>query len=52
MTSRSGAPADDVRARYARCFELPEHVIEAGRNASVCVVHHDADGRIASVECR
>jgi poly-beta-1,6-N-acetyl-D-glucosamine biosynthesis protein PgaD len=39
-------------AEYARHFELPEQVIEAGRGAAVCVVHHDADGRIARIECR
>jgi poly-beta-1,6-N-acetyl-D-glucosamine biosynthesis protein PgaD len=39
-------------SEYARRFELPEHVIEAGRNASICVVRHDADGCIVSIECR
>lgn len=39
-------------SEYARHFELPEHVIEAGRAASVSVVHHHADGRIAGIECR
>jgi poly-beta-1,6-N-acetyl-D-glucosamine biosynthesis protein PgaD len=39
-------------SEYARRFELPEHVIEAGRNASICVVKHDADGCIVSIECR
>jgi poly-beta-1,6-N-acetyl-D-glucosamine biosynthesis protein PgaD len=37
---------------YARRFGLPAHVIEAGRGATVCVVHHDADGRIAAIESR
>jgi len=37
---------------YARHFEVPEQVIEAGRRATTCVVHHDADGRIARIECR
>jgi poly-beta-1,6-N-acetyl-D-glucosamine biosynthesis protein PgaD len=39
-------------AEYARHFQLPEQVIEAGRGAATCVVHHDADGRIARIECR
>jgi poly-beta-1,6-N-acetyl-D-glucosamine biosynthesis protein PgaD len=39
-------------AEYARHFELAEQVIEAGRVATTCVVHHDADGRIARIECR
>lgn len=39
-------------AEYARRFEVSEQVIEAGRNAAICVVHHDADGRIAGIECR
>lgn len=39
-------------AEYARHFQVPAQVIEAGRNAAICVVHHDADGRIAGIECR
>ncbi len=39
-------------AEYARHFELPVAVIEQGRCASTCVVHHDAAGRISSIECR
>lgn len=39
-------------AAYARHFDVPEQVIEAGRRAGTCVVHHDADGRIARIECR
>ncbi len=38
-------------SEYARHFELPERVIEAGRSAGTCVVHHDADGRISRIEC-
>lgn len=48
------APAQDpltVRD-YARRFELPEDAILAGRNAAVCVVHHDDAGRIVRIECR
>jgi poly-beta-1,6-N-acetyl-D-glucosamine biosynthesis protein PgaD len=39
-------------SEYARHFELAEQVIEEGRRATTCVVHHDADGRIARIECR
>jgi poly-beta-1,6-N-acetyl-D-glucosamine biosynthesis protein PgaD len=39
-------------AEYARHFQVTEQLIEDGRNASICVVHHDADGRIAGIECR
>ena len=38
-------------AEYARHFQLPEQAIEAGRGAATCVVHHDAEGRIARIEC-
>jgi poly-beta-1,6-N-acetyl-D-glucosamine biosynthesis protein PgaD len=44
-------PALPVSA-YARRFELHEQVIEAGRRATVSVVHHHPDGRIAGIECR
>jgi poly-beta-1,6-N-acetyl-D-glucosamine biosynthesis protein PgaD len=37
---------------YARRFDLREEVIEEGRRSAVTVVHHHADGRIASIECR
>lgn len=36
----------------SRRFGLHEQVIEAGRRAPVCVVHHHPDGRIAGIECR
>lgn len=39
-------------SEYARHFEVSEESIEAGRGASICVVHHHPDGRIASIECR
>jgi poly-beta-1,6-N-acetyl-D-glucosamine biosynthesis protein PgaD len=39
-------------AEYARHFQVSEQVIEAGRSAAICVVHHDEDGRIAGIECR
>jgi poly-beta-1,6-N-acetyl-D-glucosamine biosynthesis protein PgaD len=35
---------------YARHFDLPEQQIRAGRNTSVCVVHHDAQGKITHIE--
>lgn len=37
---------------YARHLRLPERELEAGRHASVCVVHHDDSGRIVRLECR
>jgi poly-beta-1,6-N-acetyl-D-glucosamine biosynthesis protein PgaD len=37
---------------YARHFDVPEHVLRAGRDAPVCVVQHDESGRIVAVECR
>jgi poly-beta-1,6-N-acetyl-D-glucosamine biosynthesis protein PgaD len=39
-------------SEYARHFQVPVQMIEAGRGAATCVVHHDADGRIARIECR
>lgn len=35
---------------YAAHFELPEQQIIAGRETSVCVVHHDDNGRITRIE--
>ncbi|MFO0581789.1 MAG: poly-beta-1,6-N-acetyl-D-glucosamine biosynthesis protein PgaD [Anaeromyxobacter sp.] len=49
---RAHAPESLPVAEYARRFEVSERVIEQGREASVCVVHHDAEGRISLVECR
>lgn len=37
---------------YATHFQLPEHHIAAGRETSVCVVHHDAEGRIVHIEAK
>jgi poly-beta-1,6-N-acetyl-D-glucosamine biosynthesis protein PgaD len=37
---------------YARHFQLPEHELQAGRDAGVCVVHHDEHGRIVRLERR
>ncbi len=48
------AQADEALpvAEYAKHFQVSAQVIEEGRNAAICVVHHDADGRIAGIECR
>lgn len=50
-------PASKTAARnthtlrdYAAHFELPEQDILAGRDTSVCVVHHDDSGRIIRIE--
>lgn len=45
------APAPSLRD-YARHFQLPEHELRAGREAAVCVVHHDEHGRIVRLERR
>ncbi len=37
---------------YARRFDLREQEIEDGRRATVNVVHHHPDGRIAHIESR
>jgi poly-beta-1,6-N-acetyl-D-glucosamine biosynthesis protein PgaD len=37
---------------YARHFQLPEPELRAGREAGVCVVHHDEHGRIVRLERR
>lgn len=37
---------------YAKHFQISEQAIDAGRSAAICVVHHDAEGRIAGIECR
>lgn len=37
---------------YAAHFELPELEIINGRASSVCVVHHDEEGRIIRVDSR
>jgi poly-beta-1,6-N-acetyl-D-glucosamine biosynthesis protein PgaD len=36
---------------YARRFDLREKEIEDGRRATVSVVHHHPDGRIAHIDC-
>lgn len=48
--AREAAPCtlDDC----ARHFDLPAEAIASGRDTRVCVVHHDADGRIVRIEAR
>jgi poly-beta-1,6-N-acetyl-D-glucosamine biosynthesis protein PgaD len=46
------APEVHSLGDYARHFELPEQELQAGRETSVCVVHHDDDGRIIRIEAR
>lgn len=36
----------------AEYFGMPESEIRSGRSTSVCVVHHDAEGRIVRIEAR
>lgn len=36
----------------AEYFDLPEQQIRDGRDTSVCVVHHDEEGRIVRIEQR
>jgi poly-beta-1,6-N-acetyl-D-glucosamine biosynthesis protein PgaD len=42
-------PALSLREE-ARHFQLTEHELRAGREAAVCVVHHDEHGRIVRLE--
>jgi poly-beta-1,6-N-acetyl-D-glucosamine biosynthesis protein PgaD len=47
------ASAGELSVReHARHFQLPERELLAGRHASVCVVHHDEEGRIIRLESR
>lgn len=46
------APQSDSLRDCAGHFGLPEQDIRSGREASVCVVHHDEDGRVLRVEVR
>jgi poly-beta-1,6-N-acetyl-D-glucosamine biosynthesis protein PgaD len=49
---RTASTAEELPvAEYARHFQLSEQVIETGRGASTCVVHHDPEGRIVEIEC-
>lgn len=45
-------PAPCTIHDYARHFELPAEAISNGRDTQVCVVHHDATGRIVRIETR
>jgi poly-beta-1,6-N-acetyl-D-glucosamine biosynthesis protein PgaD len=45
------APVLSLR-EHARHFRLPEHDLRASREAAICVVHHDAEGRIVRLERR
>ena len=37
---------------YAAHFGVPEQQIQAGQATAVCVVHHDAQGRIIGIEAQ
>ncbi len=37
---------------YARHFDLPADELLTGRNAAVCVGHHDDEGRIVRIDAR
>jgi poly-beta-1,6-N-acetyl-D-glucosamine biosynthesis protein PgaD len=37
---------------YARHFAIDERELESGRASSICVVHHDASGRVVRIERR
>jgi poly-beta-1,6-N-acetyl-D-glucosamine biosynthesis protein PgaD len=54
LPARKAREAHSVRTLndYAAHFALPEQTIVEGRSASVCVVHHDANGRIIGIEAR
>ena len=45
-------PEAPTVSEYASHFELPVGEILAGRDSSICVVHHDEGGRIVRVERR
>ncbi len=49
---RARSEGDVPVAEFARYFDVGLTEVEAGRRASVTVVHHHADGRIAAIECR
>ena len=49
---RPAAPPALGLPEQARDFRLPERQLADAREASVCVVHHDADGRIVRLEPR
>jgi len=45
-------PAAPSTVDYARHFEVAAQELESGRDSSICVVHHDASGRIVRIERR
>jgi poly-beta-1,6-N-acetyl-D-glucosamine biosynthesis protein PgaD len=47
---RRCSPEDASARSYARHARVPEQELAAGRAASICVVHHDDEGRIVRVE--
>ncbi len=49
---RAKVESDLPVAEYARYFDVGVKDVEAGRQATVTVVHHHPDGRIAHMECR
>ncbi|HEX6592911.1 MAG TPA: poly-beta-1,6-N-acetyl-D-glucosamine biosynthesis protein PgaD [Moraxellaceae bacterium] len=49
---KAEAPQVHTLRDYAGHFQLPEQDILAGRASSVCVVHHDEQGRIVRIEQR
>ena len=49
---KAGSPQVHTLRDYASHFQLPEQDILQGRASSVCVVHHDEQGRIVRIEQR
>jgi poly-beta-1,6-N-acetyl-D-glucosamine biosynthesis protein PgaD len=51
LADRRKAPAAaDVSPNYAGHFGLNDLQLHRGRSSQVCVVHHDADGRIVGID--
>lgn len=51
LADRRKAPAAADRSpNYAAHFGLNDLQLHRGRSSQVCVVHHDADGRIVGIE--
>ena len=42
----------EVLGDYARYFQLSESSIKAARESQICIVHHDDEGKITSIETR
>lgn len=49
---REAAPAAPTARDYAEHFGIGERELLAGRDCPVCVVHHDAQGRVIRIEAR